>query len=109
MMFRFQGQAKLQRLVAELIGNLSRIKRYLLMIWHWVVHPLSLMRWPHTLRGLSNQSDTDENEDLTDVIAVDVQTRILPELKKMNARWDMVEYQVTGATGTRKHIKQDSK
>ena len=33
------------RLVVGVISTLSRIKRYFLVIWHWVVHPQSLMRF----------------------------------------------------------------
>ena len=54
------------------------------------------------------QIDTDEGEDSTDEMAVDVQTRILAELKKVNALLDVVEDHVAGAAGTRKHGKQES-
>ena len=48
--------------------------------------------------GHSDQSDSDEGGDSTGEITGSVNNRILAELQKMNARLDMVESQVAGAT-----------
>ena len=59
--------------------------------------------------GHLDQSDTDEDEDLAEEAAGNVQSRILEELKKMNARLDVVEHQVAGTSGSSKQERQDSK
>ena len=59
--------------------------------------------------GHSDQSDSDEGGNSTGEVAGSVQTRILAELQKMNARLDMVESQVAGASGRSEHGNQDSK
>ena len=56
-----------------------------------------------------NQSDTDEEDDSAEEAAGNVQSRILEELKKMNACLDIVEHQVAGTSGNSKQEKQDSK
>ena len=59
--------------------------------------------------GHSDQSDSDEGADSTGEMAGSVQSKILTELQKMNARLDMVEHQVAGTSGSSKHGSQDSK
>ena len=58
--------------------------------------------------GHSDQSDSDEGGDSTGEITGSVNNRILAELQKMNARLDMVESQVAGATRCSKQGNQDS-
>ena len=59
--------------------------------------------------GPLDQSDTDEDDSSTEEAAGKVQSRILEELKKMNARLDVVEHQVAGTSGNSRQEKQDSK